>query len=106
MDTKPPQEVQILEFLFHVLSIFDFQHQNPHGFHVSEEWAHALNLFQHFGAVGQNVVTYSAAISALEKVFSPRLEGIDLQKKDGIVHTYTYIIYNILHIIFICYIML
>jgi len=67
MDTKPAQEVQILKFLFHFLSIFDFQHQNPHGFHVSEEWAHALNLFQHFGAVGQNVVTYSAAISALEK---------------------------------------
>ena len=47
---KPAQEV--------------LKNQPPHGL-VSEEWAHALNLFQQ--SAGQNVVTYSAAISALEK---------------------------------------
>ena len=73
MGIKPSQKVQVpqripwISWSFHRDFPRYFLDPNPHGSDFSEEWAHALNLFQHFSSVGHNVVTYSASISALEK---------------------------------------
>ena len=74
MGIKPSQKVQVPQLSSMDFMVFPsrfstnfFSDPNPHGSDFSEEWAHALNLFQHFSSVGHNVVTYSASISALEK---------------------------------------